>query len=55
MAMTSRGKEASNIDWEAIFHEETMVHIHDSIVAMENEIFKKFRIWLRTNVVISNY
>ena len=51
--MTSQGKANGNIDWEALFYEETLVHIREAIDAMENELFGEFHLLLSPDEVIS--
>ena len=41
--------------WECLFIEEMPSHIHQSIAVMEEEIFKKFKVWLEEGVVMSHY
>ena len=55
LSMTSYAKDADNIDWEALFCDETPNHICDSIADMETKIFGEFKLWLALKVEIFKY
>lgn len=53
--MTSQGNDGNNVDWEALFYQETPEHICNSIAATKNEIFGEFQLRLDPEVAMSNY
>ena len=53
--MSYVGKGTSDAYWEALFREETLDHIRESITATEDEIYREFKLRLGPKVTISNY